>query len=152
MWPTLWAIRLAERSHQHLASSRSIFWLGVLPSSAGWCDKWLRPDRKVDRATCKDRTKNRPIALWSLYRKKEALILFVNSPFWSLILVRFTDIQTILTLVCRAYGLAALYAFMKRIHPFCHMLFLGLAFFFGIPYAYSAQGGDFSRSRIMMFS
>ena len=138
MWPTLWALWLASGGmpEWHLII---IFILGVFSMRSAGCVINDYADRKVDGSV--ERTKNRPLPSGRV-SEKEALILFAGLCVLSFVLVLFTDMRTIL-LSFVGLGLAALYPFMKR-YTHLPQLFLGLAFSWAIPMAYSAQGGDLS--------
>lgn len=138
MWPTLWALWLAAGGlpQWHLVV---IFVLGVFSMRSAGCVINDYADRKVDGHV--ERTKNRPLPSGRV-SAKEALVLFGALCVLSFILVLFTDIKTIL-LSFVGLGLAALYPFMKR-YTHLPQLFLGLAFSWAIPMAYSAQGGSLS--------
>ncbi len=136
MWPTLWALWLAADGwpEWHLII---IFVLGVFAMRSAGCVINDYADRKVDGHV--ERTKNRPLPSGRV-SEKEALGLFAGLALLSFVLVLMTDWQTILLSFVGLF-LAALYPFMKR---FTHLpqLFLGLAFSWAIPMAYSAQGGS----------
>ncbi len=138
MWPTLWALWLASDDipDLHLII---IFVLGVFSMRSAGCVINDYADRKVDGSV--ERTKNRPLPS-DRVSEKEALGLFAALCILSFFLVLFTDVRTILLSVV-GLGLAALYPFMKR-YTHLPQLFLGLAFSWAIPMAYSAQGGDLS--------
>jgi 4-hydroxybenzoate polyprenyltransferase len=138
MWPTLWALWLASDGipNLHLII---IFVLGVFSMRSAGCVINDYADRKVDGSV--ERTKNRPLPSGRV-SEKEALGLFAALCILSFFLVLFTDVRTIL-LSFVGLGLAALYPFMKR-YTHLPQLFLGLAFSWAIPMAYSAQGGDLS--------
>lgn len=136
MWPTLWALWLAADGwpEWHLIL---IFVLGVFSMRSAGCVINDFADRKVDGHV--ERTKNRPLPSGRV-TELEALGLFVGLALLSFILVLMTDWRTILLSVVGLF-LAALYPFMKR-YTHLPQLFLGLAFSWAIPMAYSAQGGD----------
>jgi 4-hydroxybenzoate polyprenyltransferase len=144
MWPTLWALWLAADGMPdwHLLL---IFVLGVFSMRSAGCVINDYADRKVDGSV--ERTKNRPLPSGRV-SEKEALMLFTGLCVLSFILVLFTDVRTIL-LSFVGLGLAALYPFMKR-YTHLPQLFLGLAFSWAIPMAYSAQGGDLSSPELWM--
>lgn len=144
MWPTLWALWLASdgKPQWHLVV---IFVLGVFSMRSAGCVINDYADRKVDGHV--DRTKNRPLPSGRV-SEKEALILFGALVLLSFILVLLTDLRTIL-LSFIGLGLAALYPFMKR-YTNLPQLFLGLAFSWSIPMAYSAQGGDLFDPQLWM--
>lgn len=136
MWPTLWALWLAADGwpHWHLVL---IFVLGVFSMRSAGCVINDFADRKVDGFV--DRTKNRPLPSGRV-SEKEALLLFAGLSILSFVLVLFTDSKTILLSFVGLF-LAALYPFMKR-YTHLPQVFLGLAFSWAIPMAYSAQGGS----------
>jgi len=138
MWPTLWALWLAAAGRPDW-SLLVIFVLGVFSMRSAGCVINDYADRKVDGHV--DRTKNRPLPSGRV-SEKEALALFTGLSLISFCLVLLTDWQTIL-LSFVGLGLAALYPFMKR-YTHLPQLFLGLAFSWAIPMAYSAQGGSLS--------
>ncbi|ETI59706.1 4-hydroxybenzoate octaprenyltransferase [Marinomonas profundimaris] len=144
MWPTLWALWLAADGmpEWHLVI---IFVLGVFSMRSAGCVINDYADRNVDGNV--DRTKNRPLPSGRV-SEKEALLLFAALSVLSFILVLFTDLQTIL-LSFVGLGLAALYPFMKR-YTHLPQLFLGLAFSWAIPMAYSAQGGNLTNPELWM--
>lgn len=144
MWPTLWALWLAADGWPkwHLII---IFVLGVFSMRSAGCVINDYADRKVDGHV--DRTKNRPLPSGRV-TEKEALSLFAGLAIVSFILVLFTDLRTIL-LSFIGLGLASLYPFMKR-YTHLPQVFLGLAFSWAIPMAYSAQGGDLSDPKLWM--
>ncbi|MBM6550596.1 4-hydroxybenzoate octaprenyltransferase [Marinomonas ostreistagni] len=136
LWPTLWALWLAADGwpQWHLII---IFTLGVFSMRSAGCVINDFADRKVDGHV--ERTKNRPLPSGRV-SEFEALALFAGLSLLSFVLVLMTDWRTILLSVV-GLGLAALYPFMKR-YTHLPQLFLGLAFSWAIPMAYSAQGGD----------
>lgn len=136
MWPTLWALWIAKEGIPDLKLI-IIFILGVFTMRSAGCVINDYADRKVDGFVT--RTKHRPIPSGRI-TEKEALIFFVVLCLISFVLVLFTDIQTIL-LSFIGLGLAILYPFMKR-YTQLPQLFLGLAFSWSIPMAYSAQDGS----------
>lgn len=136
MWPTLWALWLAADGwpEWHLIL---IFVLGVFSMRSAGCVINDFADRKVDGHVA--RTKNRPLPSGRV-SAGEALALFTGLSLLSFVLVLMTDLQTIMLSVVGLF-LAALYPFMKR-YTHLPQLFLGLAFSWAIPMAYSAQGGN----------
>ncbi|TYL49267.1 4-hydroxybenzoate octaprenyltransferase [Marinomonas sp. IMCC 4694] len=144
LWPTLWALWLAADGlpEWHLIV---IFVLGVFSMRSAGCVINDYADRKVDGYV--DRTKNRPLPSGRV-SEKEALMLFAGLCLLSFILVLFTDVRTIM-LSFAGLGLAVLYPFMKR-YTHLPQLFLGLAFSWSIPMAYSAQGGDLTDPELWM--
>ncbi|GAA0826115.1 4-hydroxybenzoate octaprenyltransferase [Marinomonas arenicola] len=144
MWPTLWALWLAADGWPQWQLV-VIFVLGVFSMRSAGCVINDYADRKIDGHV--DRTKNRPLPSGRV-SEKEALGLFAGLVVLSFVLVLFTDLRTIL-LSFVGLGLAALYPFMKR-YTHLPQLFLGLAFSWAIPMAYSAQGGDLLDPQLWM--
>ncbi|QUX97907.1 4-hydroxybenzoate octaprenyltransferase [Marinomonas sp. CT5] len=144
MWPTLWALWLAADGMPKW-NLVVIFILGVFSMRSAGCVINDYADRKVDGFV--ERTKNRPLPSGRV-SEKEALVLFGGLVLLSFILVLLTDMRTILLSVV-GLGLAALYPFMKR-YTHLPQLFLGLAFSWAIPMAYSAQGGDLANPELWM--
>ncbi|TDO97508.1 4-hydroxybenzoate octaprenyltransferase [Marinomonas balearica] len=144
MWPTLWALWLAADGwpEWHLVL---IFVLGVFSMRSAGCVINDYADRKVDGHV--DRTKNRPLPSGRV-TEKEALIVFAGLVLLSFVLVLFTDLRTI-ALSFAGLFLAALYPFMKR-YTHLPQVFLGLAFSWAIPMAYSAQGGNLLDTQLWM--
>ncbi|WP_330221489.1 4-hydroxybenzoate octaprenyltransferase [Marinomonas phaeophyticola] len=138
LWPTLWALWIASSGSPDWKIV-IIFILGVCFMRSAGCVINDYADRHVDGSV--ERTKNRPIPS-GVVSEKEALTLFSLLCLCSFALVLMTDTQTVL-LSFIGLGLAALYPFMKR-YTHLPQLFLGLAFSWAIPMAYSAQGGSLS--------
>lgn len=136
MWPTLWALWLSTKGHPQW-NIVVIFILGVFSMRSAGCVINDYVDRRVDGYV--DRTKNRPLPL-RLVTEKEALLLSVMLLIFSFLLVMLTNTRTII-LSTIGLALAILYPFMKS-YTHLPQLFLGLAFSWSIPMAYSAQGAD----------
>jgi len=136
LWPTLWGIWLASNGSPDWKIV-IIFILGVFLMRSAGCVINDYADRHIDGSV--ERTKSRPIPS-GVVTEKEALLLFSALCLASFLLVLMTDTQTVL-LSFIGLGLAALYPFMKR-YTHLPQLFLGLAFSWAIPMAYSAQGGS----------
>ncbi|MFT2110567.1 4-hydroxybenzoate octaprenyltransferase [Marinomonas sp. 2405UD68-3] len=144
LWPTLWGIWLASNGSPEWKVV-IIFILGVFFMRSAGCVINDYADRHIDGSV--ERTKNRPIPS-GLVTEKEALLLFAVLCLASFLLVLMTDTQTVL-LSFIGLGLAALYPFMKR-YTYLPQLFLGLAFSWAIPMAYSAQGGSLGDPTLWM--
>lgn len=135
LWPTWWALWLAADGTPPLWTL-FVFTAGVwLTRSAGcvindYADRWLDPHV--------ERTKDRPLANGAL-RGRHALTLFAVLMLAALALVLTLNWQTIAMSVV-AVLLAASYPYMKR---FTHLpqVYLGLAFGWGIPMAFTAITG-----------
>ena len=133
LWPTWWALWLANQGMPNL-STFIIFTLGVVLMRSAGCVINDIADRKVDKFV--ERTQHRPITSGKV-STKEALVLFFVLCALSFILVLFTNLLTIM-LSFVAVFLAALYPFMKRIMPIPQAV-LGAAFSWAIPMAYAAS-------------
>jgi 4-hydroxybenzoate polyprenyltransferase len=136
LWPTLWALWVASNGNPDWKIV-IIFILGVFFMRSAGCVINDYADRHLDGSV--ERTKNRPIPSGTV-SEKETLLLFSILCLCSFGLVLMTDMKTVL-LSFIGLGLASLYPFMKR-YTHLPQLFLGLAFSWAIPMAYSAQGGS----------
>ena len=133
LWPTLWALWVAGQGNPS-PDIVCIFLAGVFVMRAAGCVINDYADRNLDPYV--ERTRQRPLASGRV-SSKEALTLFVVLCLCALILVLMLNLLTLyLSLV--GILLAITYPFFKR---FTHLpqLYLGLAFSWGIPMAYSAQ-------------
>jgi 4-hydroxybenzoate polyprenyltransferase len=135
MWPALWALWVA-------GEGTPTWWVVVifvagtaLMRSAG-CAVNDYADRHFDGHV--ERTSDRPLATGRV-RPREALGVFVVLSLLAFGLVLFLDAKTIAHSFV-AVGLAALYPFTKRYTHF-PQLFLGLAFGWAIPMAFTALTG-----------
>jgi len=135
LWPALWALWVAAEGVPPLWIL-AVFVVGtVLMRSAG-CAINDYADRHLDGRV--RRTAQRPLATGQV-RPIEALAVFAVLSLAAFALVLTLDIKTILHSFI-AVGLAGLYPFTKR---YTHMpqLFLGLAFGWAIPMAFTAVTG-----------
>ena len=138
LWPTLWALWMAAEGVPSIANLM-IFTLGVFLMRSAGCVINDYADRKVDGHV--KRTSDRPLATGAL-TPKAALIGFALLCAIAFLLVLLTDQRTIL-LSLGGVALAALYPFMKR-HTHLPQLFLGAAFSWAIPMAFSAEASELS--------
>ncbi len=137
LWPTLWALWIAaEGVPDELILL--IFVAGVFIMRSAGCVINDIADRKVDGAVA--RTKDRPLAAGKV-STGEALGLFGALLFLAFILVLQLNTLTLLFALVGAL-LAASYPFMKRYHPF-PQVYLGAAFGWSIPMAFTAVTGDY---------
>ncbi|MDY4279765.1 MAG: 4-hydroxybenzoate octaprenyltransferase [[Pasteurella] mairii] len=132
LWPTLWALFLAEKAIPK-GAILLIFVLGVIFMRAAGCVINDYADRHFDGHV--KRTSNRPLATGRV-TPKEAKILFAVLILCSFVLVLFLNGYTI-GLSVIAVLLAAIYPFLKR-YTHLPQFFLGAAFGWSIPMAYGA--------------
>lgn len=145
LWPTWWALFLAADGLPPI-KIMIIFTLGVwLTRSAGcivndYADRWL--DSQVKR------TQNRPLAT-GLVSSREAKILFCVLMLIAFGLVCLTNTLTIYMSVIAVF-LAASYPFLKR-YTYLPQVYLGIAFGWGIPMAYTAIQGSIPNEAWLLF-
>lgn len=145
LWPTWWALFLAADGLPPI-KIMIIFTLGVwLTRSAGcivndYADRWL--DSEVER------TQHRPLAT-GLVSSREAKILFCVLMLIAFGLVCLTNTLTIYMSVIAVF-LAASYPFLKR-YTYLPQVYLGIAFGWGIPMAYTAIQGSIPNEAWLLF-
>lgn len=132
LWPTLWALLMAEQGIPPLHIV-VIFLAGVVLMRSAGCVINDYADRKVDGSV--KRTAQRPLATGEV-TERQALRLFVMLVGLSFVLVLFLNWRTI-ALSVAALLLAASYPFMKRYTHFPQVV-LGAAFGWTIPMAFMA--------------
>jgi 4-hydroxybenzoate polyprenyltransferase len=133
-WPTMWALWIANAGMPQIHILIPMI-LGVIFMRAAGCAINDFADRKVDAHV--ERTKTRPLAT-GIISAKEAIYVFLILVLASACLLFFLPIETFYW----SFGaliLAFIYPFMKR---FTHLpqVFLGAAFSWSIPMAYTAVG------------
>lgn len=133
MWPALWALWLAGEG-QPAIGNVVIFVLGAIVMRSAGCVINDYADRHIDGHV--ERTKDRPLVT-GLVTAKQALILFSLLCVIALVLVLCTNMMTFYWSF-GGLGLAILYPFMKR-HTYLPQVFLGAAFAWAVPMAFSAQ-------------
>lgn len=136
LWPTLWALWAAAEgtpSWQNLL----IFTAGVFVMRSAGCVINDYADRHIDRHV--ERTQNRPLTQGRI-SEKEALIGFAILCLIAFGLVLMTNWFTV-ALSFGGLALASLYPFMKR-HTHLPQVFLGAAFSWAMPMAFSAEAGE----------
>jgi 4-hydroxybenzoate polyprenyltransferase len=135
LWPTLWALWIAcdGRPPLHLLV---IFLLGTVAMRSAGCVANDLTDRNIDPHVA--RTRDRPLAARRLspYSALTLLLLLIAL---ALVLVLQLNRATI-ELSFAGAALTLSYPFFKRFFPL-PQLYLGLAFAWGIPMAFSAQLG-----------
>lgn len=133
-WPTMWALWLANGGMPSWKILLPMI-LGVIFMRAAGCAINDFADRKVDGFV--ERTKNRPLAT-GVIQPKEAVGVFMILVLASACLLFFLPIQSFYW----SFGgliLAFIYPFMKR-YTYLPQVFLGAAFSWSIPMAYTAVG------------
>lgn len=132
MWPALWALWVAGDGSPSW-SVVLIFVTGVVLMRSAGCAINDFADRDLDGRVA--RTRERPLAA-GLVSPREALVVFFVLSFAAFVLVLLLNWQTIALSVV-ALGLAVIYPFTKRYTHF-PQLFLGAAFGWAVPMAFSA--------------
>ena len=133
-WPTMWALWIANQGAPALGILIPMI-IGTICMRAAGCAINDFADRKVDGAV--ERTKNRPLAT-GVISSKEAIYVFLFLVALSASMLFFLPIETF---YCSfgALFLAFIYPFMKR-YTHLPQVFLGAAFSWSIPMAYTAVG------------
>ncbi|MBS0349610.1 MAG: 4-hydroxybenzoate octaprenyltransferase [Proteobacteria bacterium] len=132
LWPTLWGLWLAAKGIPPL-TILLVFVFGVIVMRAAGCVINDIADRHFDRQVT--RTQNRPLATGAL-PLSHSIILFITLCVLALCLVIFLNWLTLL-LAIPGVVIASVYPFMKR-YTHWPQAFLGIAFSWGIPMAFSA--------------
>lgn len=137
LWPTYWALWIAAQGFPGW-KLLIIFSLGTFLMRSAGCAINDIADRKVDGHV--ERTKLRPLATGAV-SVKEALGVFGGLLFLALLLVLQLNALT-MGFALIAVILAATYPFMKRYHHW-PQVYLGVAFAWGIPMAFTAVQNQF---------
>ena len=133
-WPTMWALWIANQGMPSISILIPMI-LGTIFMRAAGCAINDFADRKVDAHV--ERTKNRPLAT-GIISAKEAVMVFLVLVSASACLLFFLPIETFYWSF-GALFLAFIYPFMKR-YTHLPQVFLGAAFSWSIPMAYTAVG------------
>jgi len=133
LWPALWALWVASDGKPD-SLVLFVFCAGVVLMRAAGCVINDYADRDFDPHV--ERTKRRPIAAGKV-SSKEAIILFIVLCLTAFFLVLQLNLKTIMLSFIAAF-LAASYPFMKR-YTHLPQAYLGIAFGFAVPMAFSAQ-------------
>lgn len=133
-WPTMWALWIANQGMPSLAILIPMI-IGTICMRAAGCAINDFADRKVDGAV--ERTKTRPLAT-GIISAKEAIYVFLILVLVSACTLFFLPIETFYWSF-GALFLAFIYPFMKR-YTHLPQVFLGAAFSWSIPMAYTAVG------------
>jgi 4-hydroxybenzoate polyprenyltransferase len=133
LWPALWALWVASNGKPDLLVL-VVICLGVVLMRAAGCVINDYADRDFDPHV--ERTKQRPIASGKV-KPKEALLVFAVLCLCAFGLVLLLNFYTIMLSFIAAF-LAASYPFMKR-YTHLPQAYLGIAFGWAVPMAFSAQ-------------
>ena len=133
-WPTLWALWIANQGTPNIGILIPMI-LGTIFMRAAGCAINDFADRKVDAHV--ERTKTRPLAT-GVIAAKEAIFVFLALVAASACMLLFLPIETFYWSF-GALALAFIYPFMKR-YTHLPQVFLGAAFSWSIPMAYTAVG------------
>jgi 4-hydroxybenzoate polyprenyltransferase len=133
-WPTMWALWIANHAMPALHILVPMI-IGTICMRAAGCAINDFADRKVDAHV--ERTKNRPLAI-GVIQAKEAVYVFLCLVAISASMLLFLPIATFYWSF-GALALAFIYPFMKR-YTHLPQVFLGAAFSWSIPMAYTAVG------------
>lgn len=133
-WPTMWALWIAGQGTPNIAVLIPMI-LGTIFMRAAGCAINDFADRKVDGEV--ERTKNRPLAT-GVIKAREAIYVFLFLVVASACMLFFLPIETFYWSF-GALFLAFIYPFMKR-YTHLPQVFLGAAFSWSIPMAYTAVG------------
>ncbi len=145
LWPTLWALWIAARGFPGWTVFLVFLFGTALMRSAG-CAINDFADREIDRHV--KRTKDRPLTSGEI-SSSEALGVAAFLAFIAFLLLFFINTKTILMSLV-ALALATIYPFSKR---FTHLpqLFLGAAFSWSIPMAYTAVGAELDKVTWLLY-
>ncbi|WP_313044511.1 4-hydroxybenzoate octaprenyltransferase [Acinetobacter sp.] len=133
-WPTMWALWIANQGTPQFSILIPMI-LGTIFMRAAGCAINDFADRKVDGAV--ERTKHRPLAT-GVISAKEAIYVFLILVLASACMLFFLPVETFYWSF-GALFLAFIYPFMKR-YTHLPQVFLGAAFSWSIPMAYTAVG------------
>jgi 4-hydroxybenzoate polyprenyltransferase len=136
MWPALWALWVAGEGSPPWAVVL-VFVAGVVLMRSAGCAINDFADRNLDGQVA--RTRERPIAA-GLVTPREAIGVFLVLSLTAFVLVLLLNWQTIALSVV-ALLLAVIYPFMKR-YTHLPQLFLGVAFGWAVPMAFTAITGS----------
>ncbi len=135
MWPTLSALWIAAEGLPDL-TVLMVFVLGVIIMRSAGCAINDFADREVDGDVW--RTEGRPLATGEL-QARDAIMVFVVLALAAFGLVLLLNTMTIMLSLVAVF-LAATYPFMKR-YTYLPQIYLGMAFGWAIPMAFTAETG-----------
>ena len=136
LWPTLWGLWIAGNGYPDTLVT-VVFVLGVILMRSAGCVINDYADRHIDPHV--RRTNDRPLATKRV-TESEALILFAVLCLIAFGLVLLLNTLTIMLSMVAVF-LAITYPFMKR-YTHLPQAYLGMAFGWSIPMAFSAQTGE----------
>jgi 4-hydroxybenzoate polyprenyltransferase len=136
LWPTLWALWLAQRGVPH-PMVLTLFVVGTILMRSAGCALNDFADRRFDARV--ERTRDRPLAA-GLIRPWEALMVAAACALAAFAIVWQMNELTV-KLSFAALAIAIVYPFLKRFF-WIPQAWLGIAFGFGIPLAYAAQRNE----------
>ena len=145
LWPTLWALWLASAGRPD-PWILLIFIAGVVLMRSAGCVINDYADRDFDRHV--QRTRDRPLTTGAL-SARQALAGCLLLCLIAFVLVCLTNAKTVL-LSTVAVVLAGIYPFMKR-HTHLPQFFLGAAFAWAVPMAFSASGAPMTVTVWLLF-
>lgn len=133
LWPTYWALWIASKGQPDWVLVL-MFTLGTFLMRSAGCVANDLFDRDIDGAV--ERTKNRPFALGRVTKIEAVLLIIILCLLAALCLLPMNKLTWLMSLP--ALFLAITYPLTKRFFPM-PQLYLGLAFTFGVPMAFTAQ-------------
>ena len=139
LWPTLWALWLAQRGVPH-PIVLLLFVVGTILMRSGGCALNDFADRKFDSQV--ERTRDRPLAAGLIHPWEALAVAAACAGVAFAIVWQFNTLTVKLSFA--ALAVAVVYPFLKRFF-WMPQAWLGIAFGFGIPMAYAAQTGTVSR-------
>ena len=145
LWPTLWALWMSAHGHP-LERVFVVFTLGVVLMRSAGCAINDFADRKLDPHV--ERTRTRPLATGAV-SAPEAVLIAATLAVLAFALVLTLDRKTVYLSLVGAL-LAGVYPFLKRFFPL-PQVWLGAAFSWSIPMAFSAQTQELPRLAWLLF-
>jgi len=146
MWPALWALWIAGEGSPPWPVVL-VFVAGVVLMRSAGCAINDFADRELDGQVT--RTRERPLAA-GLVSPREAVGVFLALSFIAFLLALLLNWQTVALSVV-ALGLAVIYPFTKR-YTHLPQLFLGAAFGWAVPMAFSAINGSVPPMAWLLFA
>jgi 4-hydroxybenzoate polyprenyltransferase len=132
LWPTLWALWLAQRGVPNPLVIL-LFFTGTVLMRSGGCALNDFADRDFDGKVA--RTRDRPLARGVIHPWEALVVAAVCALLAFAVVVRLNSLTVQLSVI--ALGVAIIYPFLKRFF-WMPQAWLGIAFGFGIPMAFAA--------------